>query len=166
MGFYSQVMDLSISQSWLPQSIFFPLATITYGASLWVTGPIVKSSKSPNAHILWGACGYLLSGLLLLNSGDVHSLKLVSFLLYSFFLWLLLHATNKAILDRCPNEFVGSLRASMVFYLSIIFAIGEVLIGYLAEHSLQVGFISYSRIICSIVIVYLLVAYKPRENRG
>lgn len=57
-----------------------------------------------------------------------------------------LHYTNAQILERAPQGALGQVRASMLFYLGVVFGIGEQLVGFAVDSATGTVLLGFTRL--------------------
>lgn len=122
-------LETARRQTHVSVELGYALCSFTYGVALWTTSIWLTHIKSFRRPILLGTCLLALAGAAFLFESTPPLLLVGAYLSYVFGFWITLHSSNKAILSIVPIEKAGVVRSSMVFYLSVIFGIGEFFFG-------------------------------------
>lgn len=158
------VMDLSLKQTHFDSSTAYPLFSVVYGLALWIIGTIVRKFDFNNQYLIIGPILLLFSAYNLdwfyLNIYSMVSM----FLIYVTAFWLILHSSNKAILDLAPENETGKVRASMVFYLATIFGLGEGLAGQMFQMGYGFDYVYSIRFFGAIGLLIVITFIKYRSD--
>jgi hypothetical protein len=112
--------------------------------------------------IALGSLSLAISGAIYIGKAPEQFALASSYVFYVFGFWLLLHGTNKGLLS-CANPLVaGEVRASMVFYLSVIFGLGESAFGTAIQSGYGTFTLATLRIGASLLL--LLILSLPFSN--
>ncbi|MDG4858135.1 hypothetical protein P8605_08210 [Streptomyces sp. T-3] len=138
-----------------------------YGLAFWVTAPLVKSDVRARRWALvfalvLVACG-IAGALIGREQAAVHALLYVALTLVNAF-WL--HFTNTRILDAAPVEVVSQVRASMLFYLGVVFGLGEQLAGIAVDQPAGVSLMGLARAVGGVILVTWAAVLVLRESPG
>ncbi|GAA4525274.1 hypothetical protein [Amycolatopsis samaneae] len=118
----------------VPAAIGFAASWFFYGLAFWVTAPLVRTG--PGAR-QWGvvfAAALAAAGVLGAITGlDAVATHVAIYLALTFVNAFWLHYTNARILERAPGAAIGQVRASMLFYLGVVFGVGEQLVGFAVQ---------------------------------
>jgi hypothetical protein len=149
-------------QSLLPVNSAYALCSLTYGFALWITSIWIKRAESLKMPIALGSLSLAISGAIYIGKAPEQFALASSYVFYVFGFWLLLHGTNKGLLS-CANPLVaGEVRASMVFYLSVIFGLGESAFGTAIQSGYGTFTLATLRIGASLLL--LLILSLPFSN--
>jgi peptide/nickel transport system substrate-binding protein len=162
-------MHVSQKQTWLPTEQAFALTTIVYGLGLWAAGAVVARLKDLLQAMLTGAALLAFSAILPLAVPGSGALWL-GLVTYFFGYCLLFVGSNKGVLDSADPASVGSTRASMLLYLSVLAGLAEKLLGGwlgAASGSARDGarVFGFQRIGGALVIAALCLALRARRVR-
>lgn len=121
-------------QQLIPAGIAFPAAWFFYGLAFWVTAPLLRD---PGRARRWAQ----VFAALLIGCGLVGAIAGTSWFAVHMAIYVTLtfvnaywiHFTNGRVLERAPVASLGQIRASMIFYLGLVFGLGEQAVGLLLE---------------------------------
>ncbi|MEA3082468.1 MAG: hypothetical protein QOC89_165 [Paraburkholderia sp.] len=141
-------------QDVVPVQIGFAASWFFYGLAFWLTAPLLRSASvaRPSAvlfSVALVACG-LLGTLVDLSHVRVHALIYVVLTLVNAF-WL--HYTNAQILRRAPSHAVGQIRASMLFYLGVVFGFGEQIAGIALTDAARTASLGVVRLLVGLILL-------------
>lgn len=130
----------------------------TYGVLLWLFGVIVSRLNSTKLSIYISTFFFMSYALIAYFSFvyNIPALEVSSFVLFIIALTLGLHSTNRYVLSQFEVSQSASVRSSMVFYLGIIFAVGEIINEQMYYIYNNLSLVYVSKIIISLILLFVL----------
>ncbi|MEV6237841.1 hypothetical protein [Lentzea sp. NPDC051838] len=147
-------------QDVVPAAVVFPAAWFFYGLTFWVTAPLLKRNPRWWALVFAGvlvACGILGT----FANLTVH-MGLYVVLTFVNAYWI--HYTNAQVLDRAPVEHLGQIRASMIFYLGLVFGVGEQAVGLLLERGPGLALFGVAHAVGGVALIWAVLVISRRRS--
>lgn len=150
---------IASGQQLVPTGIAFPAAWFFYGLTFWVTAPLLRRARSwalvfAGVLVVCGVVGALVSAF------TVH-MGLYVVLTFVNAYWI--HYTNAQVLERAPVERLGQIRASMIFYLGLVFGVGEQVVGVLLEHG-GLALFGVAHAVGGALLIWAVLSIKPARS--
>ncbi len=161
-GLTVQNLKIAMKQPFWQAEIFYPLISFIYGVSLWIVGELLKRVNNKRKTLMWGLFLTILSSGLLLFSSDLY--QVISIFIFQFAFWLILHSTNFLLLESSVHQHAGVVRASMVFYLAILFGSGEYLWGFVLDFDVDFWPLAIVRGSLSLIILSWLIRHEGKRH--
>ncbi|MER6045934.1 hypothetical protein ABT168_00295 [Streptomyces sp. NPDC001793] len=154
------------AQTLVPTGIAFSGGWFFYGLAFWLTAPLLRNPERARRWALAFAgvliaCGVL--GTLIGRSAFPVHMALYVALTFVNAYWI--HFTNARILEPAPAAHLGQIRASMIFYLGLVFGIGEQLVGLLLELRTGLLLLGLAHVVGGIALAGALLTIRTRTRR-
>ncbi|MGW8983521.1 hypothetical protein ACWGQ9_12770 [Streptomyces parvus] len=127
---------LAEGQDLVPTGIAFSGAWFFYGLAFWVTAPLLRRPAAAQRWAFVFAAALTACGVVGALAGrTAFGVHMTLYVVLTFVNAYWIHFTNARILEPVPGHRLGQVRASMIFYLGVVFGIGEQGVGLLLEFS-------------------------------
>lgn len=158
---------LAEAQDLVAAGIAFSGAWIFYGLAFWVTAPLLRQ---PARAQLWAlvfagvltACGVLSA----VAGRSAFAVHMVLYVVLTFVNVYWIHFTNARILEPAPTARLRQVRASMIFYLGVVFGLGEQFAGLLRETSSGLLLLELLHVGGGIALAGALLVIRTRARSG
>ncbi|WP_370418105.1 hypothetical protein AB8O64_05310 [Streptomyces sp. QH1-20] len=154
------------AQDLVPTGMAFSGAWFFYGLAFWVTAPLLRDHERAGrwALVFAGvltACG--VAGVLAGHGAFPVHMALYVVLTFVNAYWI--HFTNARVLEPAPAARIGQIRASMIFYLGLVFGVGEQLVGLLLELRSGLLLLGLAHVAGGILLAGSLLVIRTRTRR-
>ncbi|MDX3133275.1 hypothetical protein PV367_26645 [Streptomyces europaeiscabiei] len=157
---------LAEAQDLVPTGIAFSGAWFFYGLAFWVTAPLLREPERAQrwamvfAAVLTG-CGVVSA----VSDRSAFAVHLTLYVVLTFVNAYWIHFSNARILELAPADRLGQVRASMIFYLGVVFGLGEQFVGLLLETSSGLLLLDLLHVAGGIALAGALLVIRTRSRR-
>ncbi|WP_436740140.1 hypothetical protein [Streptomyces sp. BBFR102] len=158
---------LAERQDLVPTGMAFSGAWFFYGLAFWVTAPLLRD---PARAWRWAlvfagaltACGTVSA----VAGGTAFAVHMALYVVLTFVNAYWIHFTNARILGPAPAGRIGQVRASMVFYLGVVFGLGEQFVGLVLETSSGLLLLDLLHVTGGVALACALLVIRTRTGRA
>ncbi|MEU9163643.1 hypothetical protein AB0D29_25675 [Streptomyces sp. NPDC048424] len=157
---------LAEAQDLVPTGIAFSGAWFFYGLAFWVTAPLLRRPALAQRWALVFAAVLTGCGVVSAVSGrSAFAVHMALYVVLTFVNAYWIHFTNARILEPAPVDRLGQVRASMIFYLGVVFGLGEQFVGLLLEIPSGLLLVDMLHVAGGIALAGALLVIRTRSRR-
>ncbi len=157
---------LAEAQDLVPTGIAFSGAWFFYGLAFWVTAPLLRRPALAQRWALAFAAVLTGCGVVSAVSGrSAFAVHMALYVVLTFVNAYWIHFTNARILEPAPVDRLGQVRASMIFYLGVVFGLGEQFVGLLLEVPSGLLLVDMLHVAGGIALAGALLVIRTRSRR-
>jgi hypothetical protein len=157
---------LAEGQDLVPTGIAFSSAWFFYGLAFWLTAPLLRRPAAAQRWAFVFAAVLTVCGAVSAVAGrSAFGVHMALYVVLTFVNAYWIHFTNARILEPAPGDRLGQVRASMIFYLGVVFGVGEQAVGLLLELSGGLLFLDLLHITGGIALTGALLVIRNRAGR-
>ncbi|MEU9087022.1 hypothetical protein [Streptomyces sp. NPDC048357] len=157
---------LAEAQELVPTGIAFSGAWFFYGLAFWVTAPLLRRPALAQRWALVFAAVLTGCGVVSAVSGrSAFAVHMALYVVLTFVNAYWIHFTNARILEPAPVDRLGQVRASMIFYLGVVFGLGEQFVGLLLEIPSGLLLVDMLHVAGGIALAGALLVIRTRSRR-
>ncbi|WP_327417177.1 hypothetical protein [Streptomyces sp. NBC_01233] len=157
---------LAEAQDLVPTGIAFSGAWFFYGLAFWVTAPLLRRPALAQRWALVFAAVLTGCGVVSAVSGrSAFAVHMALYVVLTFVNAYWIHFTNARILEPAPADRLGQVRASMIFYLGVVFGLGEQFVGLLLEIPSGLLLLDLVHVAGGIALAGALLVIRTRSRR-
>jgi hypothetical protein len=157
---------LAEKQDLVPTGMAFSGAWFFYGLAFWVTAPLLRDPARARRWALVFAGVLTACGTVSAVAGrTAFAVHMALYVVLTFVNAYWIHFTNARILDPAPADRIGQVRASMIFYLGVVFGLGEQFVGLLLESESGLLLLDLLHVTGGIALACSLLVIRTRTGR-
>ncbi|MCS0635756.1 hypothetical protein NX801_08780 [Streptomyces sp. LP05-1] len=157
---------LAEGQHLVPVPIAFSSAWFFYGLAFWLTAPLLRKPGWDHRWALVFAGVLTACGVVSAVAGSTaFGVHMALYVVLTFVNAYWIHYTNARILEPAPAERLGQIRASMIFYLGVVFGLGEQAVGVLLESGSGMLLLDLLHVAGGILLAGALLVIRQRARR-
>ncbi|MEV5238005.1 hypothetical protein AB0K89_02560 [Streptomyces cinnamoneus] len=154
------------AQNLVPTGAAFSGAWFFYGLAFWLTAPLLRNRERATRWALVFAGVLTASGVAGALAGHgSFPVHMALYVVLTFVNAYWIHFTNARILEPAPAARLGQIRASMIFYLGLVFGVGEQLVGLLLELKPGLLLLGLAHVVGGIALAGSLLVIRTRTRR-
>ena len=154
------------AQQHVSVTIAFASAWFFYGLAFWLTAPLLRNPRLARQSAL------VFAGLLVVGGGatgvvgaSAINVHILVYILLTFVNAYWIHYSNVQLAERAPAAQLGQVRASMVFYLGLVFGVGEQVVGWVLTLDGGMSALGWARMVLGVaLLVGVIAATKVRRS--
>ncbi|MFH8409297.1 hypothetical protein ACH4FX_31600 [Streptomyces sp. NPDC018019] len=154
------------AQDLMPTGMAFSGAWFFYGLAFWLTAPLLRDRERAARWALVFAGVLTVSGVAGALAGrGSFAVHMVLYVVLTFVNAYWIHFTNARVLEPAPAARIGQIRASMIFYLGLVFGVGEQLVGLLLDLKSGLMLLGLAHVLGGIALSGSLLVIRTRTRR-